>query len=111
MLNLGKSPLKSHLYDWEGITIEIPEKYGLPIIVPSTRDILSLIPEKDKKDIIDDDRYPLIELKWEKLPGLKVIVAEFDTYIGTTAKELIIINKVTGEVNIIKRKSPFDGRC
>ena len=110
VLNLGKWPLKNKPREWEGIAIEIKKEYGLPQIIPATNDFLEVLPPNEK-ELIRDEYFPPIELKWLKIPNLKIILVEYEHSNGTYPKELIIINKITNIVTILKRKSPFDGRC
>ena len=110
VLNLGEWPFNDKPYEWQGVAIEIEQEYGLPQIKPTSNDFLEIIPPKEK-ELIRDEYFPAIELQWLKIPNFKIIIVEYEHSNGTYPKELIIINKDTKKVEILKSKSPFDARC
>ena len=110
VLNLGKWPFKGRPREWEGHAIEISVEYGLPKIIPVNNDFLKTVPLKEK-ELIRDENFQPVELKWLNLKDLQIILVEYEHSNGSYEKELIVININTNKVNILKAKSPFDGRC
>lgn len=111
LLNIGKWPFNYKVNYWEGIAIEIDKKHGIPKIMPVKNNYLHFL-TKNEKDLIRTRYEPAIELKWNNaLQYLQIILVQYEHSNGSYPYELIVINKDTKKIKILKAKTPLDYRC